>query len=66
MMSKPHPTLQHVRERENIILKAVIYELALTLGTPLIPTAKAAGVKREALWLAQELEVLSNQQTNEG
>lgn len=52
----PRPASQHVSYRDNIVLKAVIHELALELDTALIPTAHAAGTDRQALRLARELE----------
>lgn len=52
----PRPAAQHVSERDNIILKSVMHELALYLDEPLISTAKAAGTDRQALHLASELE----------
>ncbi|MGY3959507.1 hypothetical protein [Aeromonas popoffii] len=52
----PRPASQHVSDRDNIILKAVIHELALELDTSLIPTAHAAGTDRQALRLARELQ----------
>ncbi|MBO0505301.1 hypothetical protein FED29_017910 [Aeromonas veronii] len=45
-----------VSDRDNIILKSVMHELALYLDEPLISTAKAAGTDRQALHLASELE----------
>lgn len=45
-----------VSERDNIVLKAVMHELALYLDEPLISTAHAAGTDRQALRLARELE----------
>ncbi|MCW0507227.1 hypothetical protein [Aeromonas piscicola] len=55
--SRPsRPASQHVSDRDNIILKAVIHELALELDTALIPTAHAAGTDRQALRLARELQ----------
>ncbi|PBO08775.1 hypothetical protein [Aeromonas salmonicida] len=52
----PRPASQHVSDRDNIILKAVIHELALELDTSLIPTAHAAGTDRQAVRLARELQ----------
>jgi hypothetical protein len=52
----PRPASRHVSDRDNIILKAVIHELALELDTALIPTAHAAGTDRQALRLARELQ----------
>lgn len=52
----PRPASQHVSDRDNIVLKAVIHELALELDTALIPTAHAAGTDRHALRLARELQ----------
>ena len=45
-----------VSERDNIVLKAVMHELALYLDEPLISTAHAAGTDRQAVRLARELE----------
>lgn len=50
------PVAQHVSERDNIVLKAVMHELALELETSLIPTAHAAGSDRQAVRLARELQ----------
>ena len=52
----PRPASQHVSDRDNIILKSVMHELALALDEPLISTAHAAGTDRQALRLARELE----------
>ncbi|MGY3886926.1 hypothetical protein [Aeromonas aquatica] len=52
----PRPASKHVCYRDNIILKAVMHELALELDTALIPTAHAAGTDRQALRLARELQ----------
>lgn len=52
----PRPAPQHVSDRDNIVLKAVIHELALELDSALIPTAHAAGTDRQALRLARELQ----------
>lgn len=52
----PRPESQHVSDRDNIVLKAVIHELALELDSALIPTAHAAGTDRQALRLARELQ----------
>ena len=52
----PRPASQHVSDRDNIVLKAVIHELALELDTALIPTAHAAGTDQQALRLARELQ----------
>jgi len=52
----PRPASEYVSDRDNIVLKAVIYELALELDTALIPTAHAAGTDRQALRLARELQ----------
>lgn len=51
------PASQYVSDRDNIVLKAVMHELALALDEPLISTAHAAGTDRQALRLARELEV---------
>ncbi|MFM5335803.1 hypothetical protein ACET97_04570 [Aeromonas enteropelogenes] len=53
--NKNRHAAKHVSERDNIILKAVIHELALELDTELIPTAHALGTNRHALRLSQEL-----------
>ena len=45
-----------VSDRDNIILKAIMHELALALDEPLISTAHAAGTDRKAVRLARELE----------
>ena len=45
-----------VSDRDNIVLKAVMHELALYLDEPLISTAHAAGTDRQAVRLASELE----------
>lgn len=45
-----------VSDRDNIVLKAVMHELALYLDEPLISTAHAAGTDRKAVRLARELE----------
>ena len=50
----PRPASQHVSDRDNIILKSVMHELALALDEPLISTAHAAGTDRQALRLARE------------
>ena len=42
----PRPASQHVSDRDNIILKSVMHELALALDEPLISTAHAAGTDR--------------------
>lgn len=52
----PRPASQHVSDRDNIALKAVMHELALYLDEPLISTAQAAGTDRQAVRLASELE----------
>ena len=52
----PRPASQYVNDRDNIVLKAVMHELALALDEPLISTAHAAGTDRQALRLARELE----------
>ncbi|BBS88066.1 hypothetical protein ACB295_02545 [Aeromonas caviae] len=52
----PRPASQHVSDRDNIVLKAVMHELALYLDEPLISTAHAAGTDRQAVRLARELE----------
>ena len=52
----PRPASQHVSDRDNIILKSVMHELALALDEPLISTAQAAGTDRKAVRLARELE----------
>lgn len=52
----PRPASQYVNDRYNIVLKAVMHELALALDEPLISTAHAAGTDRQALRLARELE----------
>lgn len=52
----PRPASQHVSDRDNIILKSVMHELALALDEPLISTAHAAGTDRQAVRLARELE----------
>ncbi|EPC3543534.1 hypothetical protein ACRZCT_003158 [Aeromonas hydrophila] len=52
----PRPASQYVSDRYNIVLKAVMHELALALDEPLISTAHAAGTDRQALRLARELE----------
>ena len=51
----PRPASQHVSDRDNIVLKAVMHELALYLDEPLISTAHAAGTDRQAVRLAREL-----------
>ncbi|MEL3918166.1 hypothetical protein [Aeromonas enteropelogenes] len=53
--NKNRHVAKHVSERDNIILKAVIHELALELDTALVPTAHALGTNRHALRLLQEL-----------
>lgn len=50
------PASALVSKRDNIILKAVMHELALAIDEPLISTAQAAGTDRQALRLAQELQ----------
>lgn len=45
----PRPASQHVSDRDNIILKSVMHELALALDEPLISTAHAAGTDRQAV-----------------
>lgn len=51
------PTAQHVSERENIALKAVMLELALYLGDDSVITiAQAAGTDRTATRLSRELQ----------
>ena len=52
----PRPASQHVSDRDNIVLKAVMHELALAIDEPLISTAQAAGTDRQAVRLASELE----------
>ncbi|HHQ4761312.1 TPA: hypothetical protein ACSP8C_001683 [Aeromonas veronii] len=52
----PRPASERVSERDNIVLKAVMHELALAIDEPLISTAQAAGTDRQALRLAQELQ----------
>lgn len=52
----PRPASKRVSERDNIVLKAVMHELALAIDEPLILTAQAAGTDRQALRLAQELQ----------
>ncbi|MGY3892865.1 hypothetical protein [Aeromonas enterica] len=52
----PRPASQHVSDRDNIVLKAVMHELALALDEPLISTTHAAGTDRQALRLARELQ----------
>ncbi|WEA31683.1 MULTISPECIES: hypothetical protein [Aeromonas] len=52
----PRPASQYVSDRDNIVLKAVMHELALALDEPLISTAHAAGTDRQAVRLARELE----------
>jgi hypothetical protein len=61
----PRPAAQHVCDRDNIILKAVIHELALELDTALIPTAHAAGIDRQALRLARELQARTAKRTGD-
>ena len=53
----PRPASEHVSDRDNIVLKAVMHELALAIDEPLISTAQAAGTDRQALRLARELQV---------
>lgn len=53
---QPRPASERVSERDNIVLKAVMHELALAIDEPLISTAQAAGTDRQALRLACELE----------
>ena len=55
-MTMKNGTSIPVSDRNNIILKAVMHELALFLDEPLISTAHAAGTDRKALRLARELE----------
>jgi len=55
-MTMKNGTSIPVSDRNNIILKAVMHELALFLDEPLISTAQAAGTDREAVRLARELE----------
>ncbi|MEA9440011.1 hypothetical protein VCX45_04740 [Aeromonas caviae] len=55
-MTMKNGTSLPVSDRDNIILKSVMHELALYLDEPLISTAKAAGTDRQALHLASELE----------
>ncbi|HDN9019614.1 hypothetical protein [Aeromonas salmonicida] len=52
----PRPASQHVSDRDNIVLKAVMHELALAIDEPLITTAQAAGTDRQAVRLARELQ----------
>lgn len=52
----PRPASERVNERDNIVLKAVMHELALVIDEPLISTAQAAGTDRQALRLARELQ----------
>ena len=52
----PRPASQHVSDRDNIVLKAVMHELALAIDEPLITTAHAAGTDRQAVRLARELQ----------
>ncbi len=52
----PRPASQHVSDRDNIVLKAVMHELALAIDEPLISTAHAAGTDRQAVRLARELQ----------
>lgn len=52
----PRPASERVNERDNIVLKAVMHELALAIDEPLISTAQAAGTDRQALRLARELQ----------
>ena len=51
------PASQHVSDRDNIVLKAVVHELALAIDEPLISTAHAAGTDRQALRLAESLRL---------
>lgn len=52
----PRPASQRVSDRDNIVLKAVMHELALAIDEPLITTAQAAGTDRQAVRLARELQ----------
>jgi hypothetical protein len=52
----PRPASERVSDRDNIVLKAVMHELALAIDEPLISTAQAAGTDRQALRLARELQ----------
>lgn len=52
----PRPASERVNERDNIVLKAVMHELALAIDEPLLSTAQAAGTDRQALRLARELQ----------
>lgn len=52
----PRQASQHVSDRDNIVLKAVMHELALAIDEPLITTAQAAGTDRQAVRLARELQ----------
>ena len=54
--TKPRPKPEHVSDRDNIVLKAVMHELALAIDEPLITTAQAAGTDRQAVRLARELQ----------
>ena len=55
-MTMKNGTSIPVSDRNNIILKAVMHELALFLDEPLISTAHAAGTDHQAVSLARELE----------
>ncbi len=52
----PRPASERISDRDNIVLKAVMHELALAIDEPLISTAQAAGTDRQALRLARELQ----------
>ncbi|MEH8223769.1 hypothetical protein [Aeromonas veronii] len=54
--TKPRPKPEHVTDRDNVVLKAVMHELALAIDEPLITTAQAAGTDRQAVRLARELQ----------
>ncbi|MGK4476307.1 hypothetical protein [Aeromonas molluscorum] len=54
---KPRPAPQHVSERDNVVLKAVMHELALHLeDASVITIAHAAGTDRTATRLSRELQ----------
>ncbi|TNI85184.1 hypothetical protein [Aeromonas sobria] len=54
---KKRPTPKHVTDRDNVILKAVMHELALHLDDDSVITiAQAAGTDRTATRLSRELQ----------
>lgn len=54
--TKPRPKSKHVTDRHNVILKAVMHELALHLDDDSVITiAQAAGTDRTATQLSREL-----------